>query len=170
MRIHACSNFVSELISKYLVKPFMALMKYWNLLKLPPVNAFSESSYKQNQMISVKLSKKDSTATSVSDDGNTAVVSSLNKEFVVSTYHMPCMFYVPNVMMIHCALYAQQCHRYAAGAPYVVTGDFNVKPDSDMYEMLTSGASTKVPVRCTLSIHTYKRYTYILASYLQYKY
>ena len=51
-----------------------------------------------------------------------------SKPFVVGTYHMPCMFKVPSVMMIHCALSAQHIHKYANNDPYVLVGDFNIKP------------------------------------------
>ena len=51
-----------------------------------------------------------------------------SKPFVVGTYHMPCMFKVPSVMMIHCALSAQHIHKYANNDPYLLVGDFNIKP------------------------------------------
>ena len=51
-----------------------------------------------------------------------------SKPFVVGTYHMPCMFKVPSVMMIHCALSAQHIHKYASNDPYLLVGDFNIKP------------------------------------------
>jgi endonuclease/exonuclease/phosphatase family metal-dependent hydrolase len=41
--------------------------------------------------------------------------------------------------MIHCALSAQHIHKFAAGSPYVYCGDFNIKPDSVMYEVMTTG-------------------------------
>lgn len=43
-----------------------------------------------NQAVSVRLCDKGS-----------------NDRFVVGTYHMPCVFYRPSLMMIHCALYVQ---------------------------------------------------------------
>ena len=58
---------------------------------------------------------------------------------MVGTYHMPCAFRYPQVMMIHCALSAQHIQRLAADLPYVFVGDFNIKPDSSMYDLLTSG-------------------------------
>lgn len=79
-----------------------------------------------NQMICMKLrEKKDGVS---SDDS-----------FVVGTYHMPCMFRTPQVMMIHCALSAQHIHKFADGSPYVYCGDFNIKPDSVMYDVMTRG-------------------------------
>ena len=55
-----------------------------------------------------------------------------SKPFVVGTYHMPCMFKVPSVMMIHCALSAQHIHKYANNDPYVLVGDFNIRPGASL--------------------------------------
>ena len=55
-----------------------------------------------------------------------------SKPFVVGTYHMPCMFKVPSVMMIHCALSAQHIHKYANNDPYLLVGDFNIKPGASL--------------------------------------
>jgi endonuclease/exonuclease/phosphatase family metal-dependent hydrolase len=49
------------------------------------------------------------------------------------------MFKSPPVMMIHCALSTQLIQRIAGSLPYVLTGDFNIKPDSSMYQLLTEG-------------------------------
>eukprot|EP01038_Epipyxis_sp_PR26KG_P008906 gene8906-12010_t len=78
--------------------------------------------YRYNQMINVRLKSK--------SDGKT---------FVVGTYHMPCMFKLPSVMVTHCALSAQLIQKFAKDDPYVYTGDFNIKPDSTMYRLLTEG-------------------------------
>ena len=42
-------------------------------------------------------------------------------------------------MVTHCALSAQHIQRYAKEDPYVYVGDFNIKPDSSMYKLLTEG-------------------------------
>jgi endonuclease/exonuclease/phosphatase family metal-dependent hydrolase len=42
-------------------------------------------------------------------------------------------------MMIHCALSAQHIARYSRGLPYIFCGDYNIKPDSKMYELLSTG-------------------------------
>jgi endonuclease/exonuclease/phosphatase family metal-dependent hydrolase len=58
---------------------------------------------------------------------------------------MPCMFKLPSVMVTHCALSAQHIQRWAKDDPYVYTGDFNIKPDSSQYQLLTQGnLETKV--------------------------
>lgn len=61
------------------------------------------------------------------------------KSFVVGTYHMPCMFKKPSVMVTHCALSAQYIQKFAKGDPFVFMGDFNIKPKSSQYELLTQG-------------------------------
>ena len=52
---------------------------------------------------------------------------------------MPCMFYLPKVMVIHSALCSQYVQNYANGAPAILTGDFNIKPGSTPYKILTEG-------------------------------
>jgi len=86
-----------------------------------------ESNKKMNQMIIVKLDKK--------DDNN----NNNNNSFYVGTYHMPCMFKLPAVMMIHCAASTKYIQKIANGKPYIFCGDFNIMPDSLMYDMLISG-------------------------------
>jgi mRNA deadenylase 3'-5' endonuclease subunit Ccr4 len=60
-------------------------------------------------------------------------------EFVVGTYHMPCMFDLSSVMVAHCSLSAQLIHSFSAGLPYFFVGDFNIKPGSAEYRLLTEG-------------------------------
>jgi len=62
--------------------------------------------------------------------------------YVVSTYHMPCAFYAPMVMTLHADLAAQYVQRFAKSAgecPYVLAGDFNIKPYDSTYNLLTTG-------------------------------
>ena len=95
---------------------------------------------------------------------------------------MPCAFYLPAVMMIHCALSVQHTQRLAKSFgstnasirggnnnnspteqksdsdntkessipsgpdPYILVGDFNIKPDSNMYRMITEGSDESVIV------------------------
>jgi len=87
------------------------------------VNPWKEAASKANQMVTVRLREKTN-----------------EKVFVVGTYHMPCMFKLPSLMMIHCALSAQHIQKKANKDPYVFVGDFNIKPDSPMYKMLTEGS------------------------------
>ena len=96
-----------------------------NKEKLDP---WYESNKKMNQMVIVKLESKKQ-------------INSNNKDssFYVGTYHMPCMFKLPAVMMIHCAASTKYIQKVANGKPYIYCGDFNIMPDSLMYDMLISG-------------------------------
>lgn len=46
-------------------------------------------------------------------------------------------------MITHCALSAQHIQKFAKTDPFVYVGDFNIKPDSSMYDLLTKGAIEK---------------------------
>jgi mRNA deadenylase 3'-5' endonuclease subunit Ccr4 len=105
-------------------QPIIALLIDWKLIRPAPEDPFKVSSTRMNQMISMKLAPK---------GGNE------KDAFVVGTYHMPCMFQLPSVMMIHCALSAQHIARYSRGLPYIFCGDYNIKPDSRMYELFSAG-------------------------------
>lgn len=61
--------------------------------------------------------------------------------FFVCTYHLPCVWTTPRVMTTHAAMLAQWVQRLAerASCPYVILGDFNVKPSSPVYRMMLSG-------------------------------
>lgn len=62
------------------------------------------------------------------------------KEFVVATYHMPCEFRRPRLMVIHAALAAQAVQRFAEKKPIVWCGDYNFKPTDAAYELVTKGS------------------------------
>lgn len=96
----------------------------WAGLTSKVLNPWREAMSRNNRMISARFSP----------------VSDLNKKFVVGTYHMPCMFRLPAVMLIHCALSAQHIRRFAGTDPYMYVGDFNIKPASSMYQLLTTGS------------------------------
>lgn len=57
----------------------------------------------------------------------------------VSTYHMPCAFYAPKVMVVHAALAAQHAISFAEGGPLILAGDWNFKPQDAPYQLLTTG-------------------------------
>uniref|UniRef100_A0A6T1E2S6 Endonuclease/exonuclease/phosphatase domain-containing protein n=1 Tax=Alexandrium monilatum TaxID=311494 RepID=A0A6T1E2S6_9DINO len=66
------------------------------------------------------------------------------KAFVVSTYHMPCLFGEPEkvrVVNIHAYLLLSRLRAFASGDPAVLMGDFNVKPGTSSYHLLASGGS-----------------------------
>ena len=60
--------------------------------------------------------------------------------FALATYHMPCAFYAPKQMTIHCGLAAQKALQFAAASPptpLILAGDFNIRPASAQYALLT---------------------------------
>lgn len=61
-------------------------------------------------------------------------------EVVVATYHMPCAWQQPAVMQLHAAWVAARVHAFAGDAPYVLAGDWNMKPEDGVYALLTRGA------------------------------
>eukprot|EP00439_Symbiodinium_sp_Y106_P060456 s2496_g8.t3 len=63
-----------------------------------------------------------------------------DKDFVVSTYHMPCFFRDMKVMVIHASLAAQCALEFAGDLPLILAGDFNFRPGSSPYVLLTNGS------------------------------
>mmetsp|Transcript_64866 Transcript_64866/g.120678 ORF Transcript_64866/g.120678 Transcript_64866/m.120678 type:complete len:481 (-) Transcript_64866:31-1473(-) len=59
--------------------------------------------------------------------------------FTVATYHMPCLFKVPQVMLIHASLFAQTAAEFAGDSPLILAADWNFKPGSAPYQLLTTG-------------------------------
>lgn len=95
-----------------------------------PEDFLSLSKRRFNQAIALRLR------------GRGTAESAASREFVVATYHMPCVWYAPKVMATHAALTAQWVQRFASAGsacPYVLMGDFNIKPSSPMYRMLIEG-------------------------------
>jgi len=85
------------------------------------VDEFEYSRNRQNRII---------TATLRPLDGSQALT--------VSTYHMPCAFWSPKVMLIHSALAVQHAQRVANGRPLALVGDWNFKPHEPQYKLITS--------------------------------
>jgi len=66
------------------------------------------------------------------------------QSFVVSSYHMPCLFgSAPKVRVvnIHTYLLLKRLHDFSKGDPAILMGDFNFQPDTSPYCMCTSGGS-----------------------------
>jgi mRNA deadenylase 3'-5' endonuclease subunit Ccr4 len=57
----------------------------------------------------------------------------------VSTLHMPCSFRNPSTMFTYAALARQHIKDFSNGSPYVLAGDFNICPNSDLYNFLLTG-------------------------------
>jgi 2',5'-phosphodiesterase len=92
-----------------------------------------------------------------------------SKMFCIGNYHMPCAYYAPMVMTIHADMVARYVQDVASTAasdeknngkpldtlmeataskignqlihsiPYVLAGDFNLKPSESLYKLLTTG-------------------------------
>ena len=104
-----------------LVTKFVDFVK--RLLGIPTPLSYWEYAYgRNNDMVSLGLRCKES-----------------HERFYVGNYHMPCAFHTPQVMTIHCSLAAQHLQRLSKSHPYVLAGDFNITPTSDMYKLLTQG-------------------------------
>ena len=91
----------------------------------PPLEPWTEAERRQNVLVSAKLRCKRS-----------------GRLFAVTTYHMPCLFGSDKkcqVMTIHAAIAARHAKTFANGVPYVLAGDFNFKPDSAQYALVTNG-------------------------------
>mmetsp|Transcript_1003 Transcript_1003/g.2534 ORF Transcript_1003/g.2534 Transcript_1003/m.2534 type:complete len:444 (-) Transcript_1003:2148-3479(-) len=65
------------------------------------------------------------------------------KTLCCSTYHMPCAFFAPKVMVIHAALAVQSAQRLADGDPLLLAGDFNMKVSDPAYQLVTTGKLTQ---------------------------
>jgi 2',5'-phosphodiesterase len=61
------------------------------------------------------------------------------EKFCVANYHMPCVFFIPQVMTIHVAMIAQRVQELAQDQQFILAGDFNIRPYSSQYQLLTTG-------------------------------
>ena len=131
------NNILTTLISKLkslLIDPVIKVLKNIGLIK-SPFKPFDDANRRFNQMVTVRLTPKINTlprqnppeintSSSPTSASVTPVTSAAagSSSFVVGTYHMPCMFDYPAVMMIHCALSAQHIQKWAKTDPYIFTG------------------------------------------------
>jgi len=88
----------------------------------PETDVWEYSRARQNTMVALKLEPR----------------QNVHRPFVVATYHMPCAYWSPQVMVIHTALAAQCAHKFANGHPLILAGDWNFKPGSAPYQLLTT--------------------------------
>ena len=87
-----------------------------------PVDAWAMSENRSNVLLTVKLEDKLS-----------------GRTFALANYHMPCAFYAPKVMTIHTEMAARHAQELAGDLPYVLAGDWNIKPFGTSYMLLTTG-------------------------------
>ena len=118
----------------------LGLFGLYDVHKRPPQDAWSMAQNRFNQLVTVKLQDKVT-----------------QKSFAIGNYHMPCAFYKPEVMTIHTDLAARHVQKLASTPkctegdnkkqkvtmPYVLAGDWNIKPDGSSYRLLTTGKMDK---------------------------
>lgn len=117
------------------LKPFWSVpLGMVGLYKKPKEDHWSMSQRRFNILLTTTLRDKQSGLT-----------------FCVGNYHMPCAFYMPMAMTIHSEMAAKHVQDIATAAaskddssrsnsvPYILCGDWNIKPDSATYKMLTTG-------------------------------
>ena len=100
------------------------------------VDPWDRAKERKNTMILLRLQKrlqKQDKAT------NQAAGKAVPVRFCVGTYHMPCAFREPQVMVIHTALCVSHALRFSKGLPLIFAGDFNFTPGSAPYRLLTEG-------------------------------
>jgi mRNA deadenylase 3'-5' endonuclease subunit Ccr4 len=129
-------NFFKQMIKKIIgfVYPYLEYLRI-----LPDSKSITDpwsiSQNRWNILITVKLQDK-----------------ATKKSFAIGNYHMPCAYYAPMVMTIHTDLAARHIQRLAGygtgkdGAnkiPYILAGDWNIKPDGSSYRLLTTGQMDK---------------------------
>jgi len=91
--------------------------------KAPPFDPWTEAARRQNRMVLARLRPYGGHA------------------FVVSTYHMPCLFgsaQKVQVMNIHVALAVQRLNSMANGQPCMLLTDANIKPGDSPYKLVTT--------------------------------
>lgn len=128
---------IFQWLKSWIVDPTIALLRKLSILRPFEGTPWQMALNRQNQMVSMRLKRLGAEAPPASNDASTS------ETFVVGTYHMPCMFKLPQVMLIHTALSAQHIQRYARGDPCLFLGDFNFKPHDTTYKLITSGTVSK---------------------------
>lgn len=106
-------------------KSFLGLVGLYEAPRWPPQDAWSMAENRFNQLVTIQLQDK-----------------STKKSFAIGNYHMPCAFFKPEVMSIHTDLAARHVQKLAKNEddmPYVLAGDWNIKPDGSSYRLLTTG-------------------------------
>lgn len=108
--------------------------RFLELLRLLPdpksiTDHWAVSQNRFNVLVTVKLQEKET-----------------QKAVCIGNYHMPCAYYAPMVMTIHTDLAARHVQRLAEkskSVPYVLAGDWNIKPEGSSYRLLTTGTMDK---------------------------
>lgn len=69
------------------------------------------------------------------------------KSIFVSTVHLPCAFKNSSIMITTAALAVEHLQKIAGNSPYILTGDFNIVPNSEPYNLITNGYCDVTSIR-----------------------
>ena len=59
-----------------------------------------------------------------------------NKKLCIGNYHMPCAYREPDLMYLHSSAVKEMMFNLSDGEDFVLTGDFNLVPSSNLYQCL----------------------------------
>lgn len=100
------------------------LVRLWNKKQAKHLeHPIAHAKRRMNQIIFLRLRHKET-----------------EEKLAVGTYHMPCVYYAPQVMTIHTAMLIQGIQELAKNDPFVLTGDFNIRPTQPQYQLITTGS------------------------------
>jgi 2',5'-phosphodiesterase len=113
-------------------------LKFLGLHKEEPESHWSIAQRRYNVLLTAVLKDKSS-----------------SQQFCVGNYHMPCCYYAPMVMTMHSDLCLCHVQKIAGDDnPYILAGDFNIKPTESSYKLLTTGElATSDPSYPTPPLH-----------------
>lgn len=99
-------------------------LKLLGLVSEPKEDHWSFSARRSNVLLTATLKEK-----------------STGHTFCIGNYHMPCAFFMPMAMTIHAEMAAKHVQDIAASnkLPFILAGDWNIKPSSETYQMMISG-------------------------------
>lgn len=91
----------------------------------------------KNKLIKVKTNPWDAAQKKYNTLVMTTLTNEQNEQTVIGTYHMPCIFWEPQIMTIHAIEVVKQFQKYAKSIPAILAGDFNFMPTSYQYKCIT---------------------------------
>eukprot|EP00555_Chaetoceros_dichaeta_P004858 CAMPEP_0198258576 /NCGR_PEP_ID=MMETSP1447-20131203/7958_1 /TAXON_ID=420782 /ORGANISM="Chaetoceros dichaeta, Strain CCMP1751" /LENGTH=377 /DNA_ID=CAMNT_0043945721 /DNA_START=148 /DNA_END=1281 /DNA_ORIENTATION=- len=121
-------------IRRYVLNPLKQTLSTILMQEKEVKDVWSYSKNRYNQFIAIRLRQR---RRKTDDDDRKDTVP-----FWIGNYHMPCAFRDPPVMNIHAEMVSKRIQTLATteNDAYILAGDFNLKPDSAHYRLLTEGA------------------------------
>jgi mRNA deadenylase 3'-5' endonuclease subunit Ccr4 len=110
------TSFTSYLYS-FLHVPFFTTVQ-------KPLDVWEQAAKKQNRLLRLKLYNAQQTMINIFN------------------YHMPCEFKNPDLMYIHAKMVLDVVERFK-DTPYILAGDFNSIPGSEVYQLITKGETRR---------------------------